>query len=173
MTPSRDAPGLDLQTIAQPIDRLMMPAVYFSQPVLRGAVMAERLDIMFSLVRQIVPRDVELERPAERDVENLQTFADGQDRKTSGQGIFDRGKFPAIPLWIDIFIEHRRIGNLLPHKFRRDIGAAGQKKAVHLFQWHIAAQSVPNFDLRVLFEKRLKIFFILFSQPGREIGHGY
>ncbi len=128
---------------------------------------------MITLLRQIVPRDVELERPAERDIKNLQTFADGEDRQTARQGIFGRGKLPSIPLRIDIFIKHRRIDNFLPHEFRRDIRAAGEKKPVHLFQWHIAAQSVPNFDLRVLFEKRLKIFFILFSQPGREIGHGY
>ena len=73
------------------------------------------------LVGQIVSLDVELERAAERDVEHLKTFTNCQNRQPAGKRVLDSLKFPAVALRVDLFIQHRRIGNFLAQKFRRNI----------------------------------------------------
>ena len=70
------------------------------------------------LLGQIMSLDVELERAAECDVEDLKTFANCQNRQPARERVLDSLKLPAVALGIDLFIQHRRIGNVLPQKFR-------------------------------------------------------
>src|SRR5882724_7972001 len=101
-----------------------MRAVHVAKTMRRPTRTAQRLNIPLLLLRQIVYLDVELERAAECDVEHLKTFANCQNRQSARERVLDSLKLPAIALWVDLFIQHRRIGNVLPQKFRGNIGAA-------------------------------------------------
>src|SRR2546429_3867318 len=101
-----------------------MRAVHFWKTMRRTTDISQWLNITLLLLRQIVPLDVELERAAEGDVEDLKTFANRQNRQPARERVLDSLKLPAVALRVDLFIQHRRIGNVLPQKFRRDIGAA-------------------------------------------------
>src|SRR6267142_6906786 len=99
-----------------------MRAVHFGKTMRRPTRTAQRLNITLLLLGQIVSFDVELKRAAECDVEDLKTFANCQNRQPSRERVLDSLKLPAVSLWVDLFIQHRRIGNVLPQKFRRNIG---------------------------------------------------
>src|SRR2546425_9444187 len=89
---------------------------------------------MILLLRQLVAGNVELERAAERDVQNLHAFANRENRQTAAEDFFDRIEFPAVSFWIDILLQHIWIDNFLPKKFRRDVRPAGQEESIHLFE---------------------------------------
>jgi len=119
------APRFHFATIAEAIDRLMMGAVHFCKPMRGGAIVTQWLDIVIALLRKVVTFDVELERATERDVKNLEAFANREDRNPAR----DRGlkcvKFPTVAFWIDIFVQHRGIGNVLSKEFRGNVGTSG------------------------------------------------
>src|SRR5258705_13818511 len=85
---------------------------------------AQRLNITMLLPGQIVSLDVELERTAEGHVEDLKTLANCQNRQPARERVLDSLKLPTDALRVDLFIQYRRIGNILPQKFLRNIGAA-------------------------------------------------
>ena len=62
------APGFDLATVPQSIDRLMVRTVYFFETVPSGTVVAQRLDIMILHLGQFMTGNVKLERATEGDV---------------------------------------------------------------------------------------------------------
>ena len=70
---------------------------------MRGpAIVSQRLDIVIFLLRQIMTFDIELEGSAERDVENLESFANGKDRQRARERVLRRLEFPGVPCKIDI-----------------------------------------------------------------------
>src|ERR1051325_5259082 len=75
------APGFDLETVAEFIERLMMRTVDLIETMRGGAIGPQRLDIVVLHFRRVVPLNIEVERPAERDIEKLHAFADGEDRQ--------------------------------------------------------------------------------------------
>ena len=85
---------------------------------------AQQLNIPLLLLGQIMSLDVELERAAECDVEDLKTFANCQNRQPARERVLDSLKLPAVALRVDLFIQYRRIGDVLAQKLRRNIGAA-------------------------------------------------
>src|SRR6266496_5819733 len=101
-----------------------MGAVHFGKTMRCPLRTAQRLNITMLLPGQIVSLDVELERAAECDVEDLKAFANCQNRQPSREYVLDSLKLPAVSLWVDLFIQHRRIGNVLAQEFRGNIGAA-------------------------------------------------
>src|SRR5213594_1711195 len=101
-----------------------MRAVHFGKTMRRPTRTAQWLNISLLLLGQIMSLDVELERAAECDVEDLKTFANCQNRQPARERVLDSLKLPAVALRVDLFIQHRRIGNVLPQKFRGNIGAA-------------------------------------------------
>src|SRR4030095_2363467 len=103
-----------------------MRAVHFLKTMRGPTRTAQRLNVTMLLVGQIVSLDVEFERAAENDVEHLKTFANCQDRQPAGERVLDSLKLPTVTLRVDLFIQHRRVRNVLPQKFRRNIGAAGE-----------------------------------------------
>src|SRR5205809_637702 len=101
-----------------------MCAVYFGKTMRCPTGSAQRLNITMLLVAQIVSLDVELERAAECDVEHLKAFANCQNRQPARERVSNSLKLPAIALGIDLFIQHRRIGNVLTQKIGGNIGPA-------------------------------------------------
>src|SRR6476620_9841986 len=101
-----------------------MRAVHFGKTMRRATRATQRLNFALLLLGQIMPFDVELERAAECDVEDLKTFANCQNRQSARERVLDSLKLPAVALRVDLFIQYRRIGNVLPKKFRGNIGAA-------------------------------------------------
>src|SRR4030095_3041381 len=101
-----------------------MRAVHYGKTMRRATRTAQRLNIPLLLLRQIVSLDVEFERAAEGNVEHLKTFANCQNRQSARERVLDSLKLPAVALRVDLFIQHRRIGNALPQEFRGNIGAA-------------------------------------------------
>src|SRR6478736_739872 len=101
-----------------------MRAIHFGKTMRRATRTAQWLNIKMLLVGQVVSLDVELECAAKGDIEDLKTFANCQNRQPARERVLDSLKLPAVALRVDLFIQHRRIGNVLPQKFRGNIGAA-------------------------------------------------
>ena len=99
------APRFDYATFAWVLNRLMMRAVYVFETVRSGAIVAQRLNVVVLLLRRIMPFDIELKRSAQRDVEELHAFADGEDGKAAIERILHGGKFPFVARWIDIVFQ--------------------------------------------------------------------
>ena len=74
------APRFDFEAVRDPVDRLMVRAVYFDESMFRRATMAQWLDIPVLHLGGFVTRNIEFERAAERDIQNLEALANGQDR---------------------------------------------------------------------------------------------
>src|ERR1700719_1102419 len=115
--------------------------------------------------------NVELKGATERDVEKLHPFANGKNRNTAGKRSVNSSEFPAITRWIDILLEHGRIGNWLLQKFRRNIRAPGQQQSVRICDRDITFARIADLNLRMLGEKRSKPFFVLLSHPGGKLRH--
>src|SRR5436309_11151024 len=107
------APRLHFETGAQFVNRLMMRAIHFFKGMARFAVGSERLDIVRLLIGQVMACDVEMESAAEGDIEDLQSFADRENRKPAFDRLLDGVEFPAIAIGIHILFDYRRIGNRL------------------------------------------------------------
>ena len=118
------APGLDFEAVAESIDGLVMGAVHLLEPMRCGTIGPQRLDVMILHLRRVVPRNVEVQRSAERDVKELHAFADGENRQAPFERLFCRLKFPLVPLRLDILVEDGWIGHRLPEKFLRHIRSA-------------------------------------------------
>src|SRR2546428_1129674 len=165
------APRLDFETVRDAIDRLVMRAVYFFESMVRGRIVTQRLNILLFLVGVLVIRNVELKRAAERDVQDLDTSANAEDRQTTRDGLRNRIELPAVPRRIDIFEDQARISNFLAQKFRGDIRPARQQQSVHLVHRNVAGARIENTNVRMLGKKWLKPFFILRAHPRSKVGH--
>jgi hypothetical protein len=165
------APRFNFATVGQSVDGLMMRAVHHIETMRRAAIVAQRLDVVIFLLGQIMTLDIELERPAERDVENLEPFADGEDGQAARERVSRCLKFPGIPRKIDIFIEHGWVGHGLAEEFLRDIGTAGHEQAVHFAERDFFGVRVPNANVGILREDGLEPFFVLRSHPCRDVAH--
>src|SRR6266513_6348962 len=75
------APRFDFETIRDSIDRLMVRTVYFFESMLRGYVVTQRLNVLLLLFGAFMPRNVEPKYAAERDIQNLHSFANTDNRK--------------------------------------------------------------------------------------------
>jgi hypothetical protein len=133
--------------------------------------MAQRLNVAVALLRQIVAFDIELQCAAKGDIEYLKPLANGEDRQSALERFLHGGKFPAVALRINLFIQERRIENFLAQKFWRNIGTAGEQETIHLVQANISISRVPDFDFGMLTENRAKPFCIFRSYPRSEVGH--
>ena len=92
------APRLHFEPGAEFIDRLMMRTIHFFKTMTRPAIGPQRLDVVRLLTRQVVAGDVEMKGTAERDIENLQSFADRENRKPAFDRMFDGVEFPAVAI---------------------------------------------------------------------------
>src|SRR3954466_11910229 len=101
-----------------------MCAVHLGKTMRCATRTAQRLNITMLLVGQIVSVDVELKCAAKCDIEDLKTFANGQNRQPARERALDSLKLPAVAVGVDLFIQHGRVWNVLPKKFRGNIGAA-------------------------------------------------
>lgn len=119
-----------------------------------------------------MPGDIEVQRSAERDVENLQPLADREDRQLSSERIPGRFEFPAIALSVRVFIEHGWIGHFLMKKFRCDIRPTGEKQSVHLVYRDDAPERIPDANLWMRREGAAETFLIRAAHPGSQIQHG-
>ena len=133
--------------------------------------MAQWLNFAIALLGQIVAFDIELQCPAKGDIEHLKPLANGEDRQPALERFLHGGKFPAVALRINLFIQERRIENFLAQKFRRNIGTAGEQESIHLVQANISISRIPDFDFGMLTENRAKPFCIFRSYPRGEVGH--
>src|ERR1041385_160804 len=64
----RCAPGFDFEAVAEFSERLMMRAVDLVEPVRRGTIRPQRLNVVLLHFRRVVPGNVEMEGAPERDV---------------------------------------------------------------------------------------------------------
>src|SRR5208282_1554285 len=71
-------PGLDLNSVGQPLERLVMRAVHRSESMNRLRAMSERLYIRS--LRVVMAGNINMQGPAHRDIQHLQTSANRQDR---------------------------------------------------------------------------------------------
>ena len=133
--------------------------------------MAQWLNVAIALLGQIVAFDIELQCAAKGDIEYLKPLANGEDRQSALERFLHGGKFPAVALRINLFIQERRIANFLAQKFRRNIGTASEQESIHLVQANISISRIPDFDFGMLTENRAKPFCIFRSYPRDEVGH--
>src|SRR5437870_5666405 len=106
--------------------------------------MAQWLNVAIALLGQIVAFDIELQCAAKGDIEYLKPLANGEDRQPALERFLHGGKFPAVALRINLFIQERRIENFLAQKFRRNIGTAGEQESIHLVQANISISRIPE-----------------------------
>jgi len=83
----------------------MMRAIYIFKLVRCFCVGTQRLDVVVLLFGKSVTGNVKLQSAAERDVEQLKTFADSENRQTARKCWTNSRKFPAIAHRIDILLE--------------------------------------------------------------------
>src|SRR3954467_4640724 len=76
----RRAPCLHFATGGETIDRLMMRAVHALEARRCVTINTQWLDVVILLFGQIMTANIEPERAVEGDVEDLQSFADCEDR---------------------------------------------------------------------------------------------
>src|SRR5207247_3337174 len=76
-------PRFDFEAVRNPIDRLMVRAVYFFESMIRSRIVTQRLNIVVFLVGVLVTRNIELKRATERDIQNLDASANAEDRQTA------------------------------------------------------------------------------------------
>src|SRR6266478_1279456 len=131
----------------------MMRAVDFGKTMRCSTRTAQRLNITLLLLGQVVAFDIQLERPAECNVEYLKPFANRKDRESTRKRFLHSFKFPAIALWVRVFVYHRSIVDFLAQKFWRNIGTASEQKTIHLIQRNLAFARVENMNVRMLREK--------------------
>ncbi len=83
----------------------MMRAIHIFKLVRCLCVGTQRLDVVVLLFGKFVTGNVELQSAAERDVEQLKTFADSENRQTARKCRTNSRKFPAIAHGIDVLLE--------------------------------------------------------------------
>src|ERR1700677_4017863 len=71
-------PRLDLESVGNILERLMMRAVHQRESMVRGRAVPERLDV--GGLEIVMVRNIEMQRPAHRDVHHLQPPAYRQGR---------------------------------------------------------------------------------------------
>ena len=155
------APRFHLATLRETIDCLMMRAVYFFKTVGCVPIDPQRLDVVILLFGQIVAANIELERAAERDVENLQSFANRKDRQTEIKRFTDGGEFPLVAKRICIFFEHRRIRHRLTKKFLRNIGTTSEEQTICIVERDRTRARIRDFYFRMRSKKMDETIFRL------------
>jgi hypothetical protein len=165
------APRFDFETVCDPIDRLMVRAVYFFESMLRGYVVTQRLNVLLLLFGEFMPRNVEPKRSAERDIQDLDSFANAENRQTARERLLHGRKFPAITRSIDTFFQYAGVDDLLAEKFRRYILPAGQKQPMDLFHRDCVLPRIIDVNGRMLCEKWVEPLFIFLLHPCGEIRH--
>src|SRR4030095_9300173 len=149
------APRFDIEAVRDPIDPLMVRTIYFFESMTGGCVVTQRLNIIVFLFGQLVTRNIELERPAKSDIQDLDAFANAENRQTARERFRNRVELPAVPRCIHLLIDQAWIENFLVQKFRRDIRAARQEQSVHLVHRNIVLARIENIDVRMLHKKWL------------------
>ena len=119
----------------------------------------------------LVTRNIQLKRSAERDIQGLDAFANAEDWQTARERLRNCLELPAVSRRIHIFIDQGRINDFLAQKFRRDVLATRQQQSVHLVHANVVFSRIANVNVRMPHEKCLKPFFVLWSNPGRQIVH--
>ena len=137
-------PCFDLDSVGQLFQRLMMRAVHRGESMHRARAMSERLDIFGLGV--VVIGNINVQRPAYRDIEDLQSAADSKSRLARRQHRSDRLEFPFIARAIGIDNQRRR-RHLLAQKAERDIAASGQQERIHLREIDLMASRVMNREI--------------------------
>ena len=166
------APGFDLEAVSEFIEGLVVRTVDLFEPMRRGPVGAERLDIVLLHFRRVVTGNVEVESAAERDVEELHALADREDRQLSLQRVFRCGKFPAVAVRLHVGIENGRIGHRLMEKLRGNVRAAAQKESLHFLHRHLLGAGVPKPHIWMFRERAPKEGVVFFADPGGDMRHG-
>src|SRR5439155_24706080 len=118
--------------------------------------MAQWLNVAIALLGQIVAFDIELQCAAKGDIEYLKPLANGEDRQPALERFLHGGKFPAVALRINLFIQERRIENFLAQKFRGNIGTGGGQEPIHLHQANPPTARPRDLDRGTLTENRAK-----------------
>ena len=168
----RSAPGFDLETFAEFIERLVMRAIHLFQPMRGGAIRSQRLDIVIFHFRRVVAGNIEVQSAAERDIEELHAFADGENRQLPFQRVLRCRKFPAIAFRLHVRIQNRRIWHRLMEELWRHIWPAAQKQAVHFLERHFLGPGVPKAHIGMFGESATKPFVVLLANPGGHVRHG-
>ena len=87
-----------------------------------------------------------------------------------GGWVVDHWGWP-IALWINVFVQQRRIDNFLAQKFWRNVRTAREQETVHFFEWNLLVQPVPDFNFRMFTENCAKRFCVFASDPRGQIRH--
>ena len=94
----RCAPGFDLKPVAELVDGLMMGAINLVEPMGRGTIGSQRLDVLLLHFGRVVTGNIEAQSAAQRDIEKLHAFANREDWKPPLERVVCRFKFPAVSL---------------------------------------------------------------------------
>src|SRR5580700_6461076 len=103
------APCLDFEAIAEAVDGLVMGAVdaLETDGGIRGET--EGLDVVGFHLGQVVAWNIEMQRAAEGDVEDLGAFADGEDGDAVLEGGLNRGKFETVAVGFGVLFDQRKL----------------------------------------------------------------
>ena len=115
----------------------------------------------------VVVWDVEMERAAERDIEDLQSAADGEERQAALGCHAHGGEFPRIACGIGVF-DQAGIRDRLMQVFAGNIAAAGEEQAVDVFRRRFSP-GVPETHIGMGPKDPLESGFVAFPNPCGDI----
>ena len=155
------APGLDFQAGTKLVEGLMVGAVDAGNFQGGTVGIAEGLDVLeFEFV---VVWNIEKKGATERDIEHLQSPADGEERHPLLERTGHDGEFPGVARRVGI-VDQAWVGHRLPQKFGGDIGAAGQEQAVDAVR-HRFGPRVPKAYVGIGAKDPLKGDRVAFPNP--------
>lgn len=161
-------PRVDLEVVAKLVDGLMMGAVDLVETDFGPGGITEGLDVV--VLEFVVAGDVEQQRAAEGDVENLMAAADGEDREARMQRLGQSSEIPGIPVLFRV-VDKSRIRNVLPEELGGNIAATGQDQPADVVPGDIVHPRIPKVKL-IYREDLMKMSFLVLFDPGGEVLDG-
>ena len=142
-------PAADLQSIAEPVYRLMVQGVHAAGIAAQDRVEPRSLLDMHGLARQhrapvlgigVERVDIAVQRAAERDIDHLRAAADAEDRHLERQRPFQQSELERVAVGVDPHIRQ----HLPTIELGADIIAAADDQACEIAHVHIASRHEPH-----------------------------
>src|SRR5262249_51699035 len=134
------------------------------------AIVAQRLNVLVQLRRQIMSGNIESQSAAESDVQDLQSFANAEDGQTAGECVFHRDEFPFVSFKIS-FLQNRWVRHWLPQILQRDIRSSAKQQSIRILERNRTRGGIENLNRRMFGEKWSKPFLVFAADPPSKFRH--
>lgn len=165
-------PRFDFECVRDAIQRLVVRAVHLLEAMTSAGVVPKRLHVRVFHFRRVMTGNVQLERTAEGDIQELQALADAEKGQAAFRRATHRGDLPAIARRFRL-ANQARVTEHFEMKLGADVRTAGQQQAaptrigrVGLFDPGIVHEH-PGARVKPASENR----FVLITDPRHQVQH--